>query len=116
MMGNTMRIEKSKELFAILVLFPSLLPWFCLFIDQAVVCPFSHWLPCSHLILTLFPISPAKVLPCPSSSHISNKFLSHSLIIALMMAVSTSETLVNFYQTVWPNFPEDINFLFALVS
>jgi hypothetical protein len=68
--------------------------------------PFSHWQSCSHPILTLFPIVPAKVSPCLTSFHISNQFLAHGLLIALMKEVaSTSEMVVNFYQTTWHSIP-----------
>jgi hypothetical protein len=64
--------------------------------------------PFPHPIFTLFPTDPTKVLPCPAGSHISNQFLVHGLLIALMMeAASNSETSVNFYQTIWCNIPED---------
>jgi hypothetical protein len=70
--------------------------------------PLSHWLPCTHPILTPFPTSPAKVLPCPACSHISVRVLRHSSLITLMMeATSTSETSVNFYQITQCNNPED---------
>jgi hypothetical protein len=62
--------------------------------------PLSYWLPCPHLILTLFPTGPVKVLPWLSGSYICSQFLMCGLLIALIMkAASTSETLVNFYQT-----------------
>jgi hypothetical protein len=76
---------------------------------QAVVCPpFSYWLPCPHPIFTLFLTGLIKVLPWLTGSYISNQFLMHSLLIALMMeAARTFETLVNFYQTTWRCNPED---------
>jgi hypothetical protein len=41
-------------------------------------------------------------------SELGVEVIWHMMIIALMMeAVSTSETLVNFYQTTWRNIPED---------
>jgi hypothetical protein len=43
-------------------------------------------------------------------SYVSTYLFACSLLIALMMAVSTSETLVNFYETTWSNIPEDSNF------
>jgi hypothetical protein len=59
-------------------------------------------------ILTLFPTGPAKDLPYPSGSHISNRFLARGLLIALIMkTASTSEASVNFYQAARRNNPED---------
>jgi hypothetical protein len=40
-----------------------------------------------------------------------------SVSIALMMeAASTSETSVNFYQTIWRNNPEDSHFHFIMIA
>jgi hypothetical protein len=58
------------------------------------------------------PASAAKVLPGPTGSYMSNRFLARGLLIALMMeASSTSETSVNFYQTTRSNIPEDSHLL-----
>jgi hypothetical protein len=61
---------------------------------------------CHHPILT--PPSPlAKVLPCPTGSHISTQYLTHSLFINLTVeAVSTSETSICFCETTQCNIPE----------
>jgi hypothetical protein len=61
---------------------------------------------CHHPILT--PPSPlAKVLPCPTGSHISTQYLTHSLLINLTVeAVSTSETSICFCETTQCNIPE----------
>jgi hypothetical protein len=49
-----------------------------------------------------------KVLPCQTCSHISNRFLARGLLIALMVvAASTSETQLNFYQITRRSNPED---------
>jgi hypothetical protein len=81
--------------------------------SQAVTCPlFSYWLPDPHLILT-FSKSSANTLPRYTCSLISNWFLAHSLLIALMMeAARTSETLVNLYQSTWHYNPEDSHLRF----
>jgi hypothetical protein len=60
------------------------------------------------LIITLFQIGPAKVLPRPTGSHISNQFFAHRFLIAPMMkAVSPFEKSVTFYQVTWSKNPED---------
>jgi hypothetical protein len=82
----------------------------------AVARSFSHWLPCSHPILTIFPIGPARILPCPTSSLIWNQFLVRGLLIAPMMeAVSNAETSVYFHQTTRRNNPEKAVFTLAAV-
>jgi hypothetical protein len=78
--------------------------------------PFSHWLSCSHPILTLFPTGLAKVLLCPPGSHISNQFLARRLLIALMMkAASTSETSINFHQIPGTTTQKTVIFMFSAV-
>jgi hypothetical protein len=58
--------------------------------------PLSCWLPCYHLVLTLFPIGVAKVLPWLFGSSDSNWFLTLRLLTALMEeAANTSGTPVN---------------------
>jgi hypothetical protein len=48
------------------------------------------------------------IMPWLTDSYISARFLTRGLLITLMMeAASTSETLVNFYQTTWRYNPED---------
>jgi hypothetical protein len=68
---------------------------------------FTHRLTCFHTILTLFPTGPPKILPCPVGSSITTQFLAHCLLIALMMvAASTSETMVKFCQISRRDIPE----------
>jgi hypothetical protein len=45
------------------------------------------------------------VAPCTSVSEV--------LAASIIRAASTSETLVNFYQTTWHNIPEDRHLLFS---
>jgi hypothetical protein len=60
-----------------------------------------------HLIITPFPISWAKIVPCPTNSGISTWFLVVRLFIALMMeGVHTSEMLVYLSKTVQHFIPE----------
>jgi hypothetical protein len=69
---------------------------------QAVVCLLSPT--GSRALAQSWPYSPlvqSRFLPWLTGFCISNRFHVHSLLIALMMeAASTSETLVNFYQTI----------------
>jgi hypothetical protein len=62
-------------------------------------------------MLTPFILGPTEVLPWLIGSFNSNRFLTRVLLIALKMeAVSTSETLVNLYQSTWRYNPEDSHF------
>jgi hypothetical protein len=70
--------------------------------------PFPQWLSCPFPVLTFFSAGPANVLAYPPAFHIRNQFHLHGLLIILMIvAPTTPETLADFYQTAWYNNTED---------
>jgi hypothetical protein len=62
------------------------------------------------------PTGLATVLPCPTGSHVSNRFLASCLLIALMETAGTSEKLAKFYQTTQCNNPTQKTAIFILAT
>jgi hypothetical protein len=52
-------------------------------------------------VVTPSPTGPTKIVPCPTFSDISPRFLAHGLFIALVMQNAPLETSVYFSETTW---------------